>query len=258
MTVPPTLLLAFSEEYAVAGSVALETALGHLRTRCDVVVGSVDLSHSSVRRIHRIAANHGASLTTRAMSPLLEGFPVVGRYPSITWTRVLVEDVVSPEVEKVLYLDADVLVRRSLDPLLSISLRPSVAAAVIDPAFPTHGARGADYARALGVPPGTPYFNSGVLLIDVEGWSRHGVGEKVSAVVRRRSVPLDFVDQDALNAVLLGRWRELDPKWNSAATADAADPSIVQFVGSPKPWVAGEDGPFVGEFRAAAREIALL
>ena len=56
-----------------------------------------------------------------------------------------------------------------------------------------------------------------------------------------------FWDQEGLNAVLCGRWGELDPRWNqasrtgeSAPTAQRPEPWIVHFTGTLKPWLLPE------------------
>ena len=103
------------------------------------------------------------------------------------------------------------------------------------------------------MPLDAPYFNDGVMLIDLEGWRTQGIGARARALITAH--PETLLDQqDALNAVLQGRWLRLSPAWNvhqpvghvhdwapeGLTKPELAqvlhDPDIVHFVGSSKPW----------------------
>jgi lipopolysaccharide biosynthesis glycosyltransferase len=80
------------------------------------------------------------------------------------------------------------------------------------------------------------------MLVDVRSWREDDIGALASRYLRQASDVM-FWDQEALNAVLAGRWRELDPRWNRMPSAErlgdpgaAAEPSIVHFSGMLKPW----------------------
>ena len=101
------------------------------------------------------------------------------------------------------------------------------------------------------------YFNSGVMVIDLEAWRSEDIARRCIDLVRRKG-PFVWADQDALNMVCGKDWAPLDARWNSfAAKASAAsplgkpyallslqhiwrtDPWIVHFSGPAKPWHAG-------------------
>ena len=78
------------------------------------------------------------------------------------------------------------------------------------------------WAKA-GLPPATLFFNSGVMLIDIDTWRADEIARKVLAV--SETVPTN--DQALLNMVLWDRWMPLDTRWNSRSP----DAVIAHFAG---------------------------
>jgi lipopolysaccharide biosynthesis glycosyltransferase len=75
-------------------------------------------------------------------------------------------------------------------------------------------ARGLQNFKALGIPPLTPYCNAGLQLINLDVWRNEGIAEKIIEHTRKYETVIRYWDQDGVNAVLAGRWMELDPVWN--------------------------------------------
>jgi lipopolysaccharide biosynthesis glycosyltransferase len=132
-----------------------------------------------------------------------------GRLPASALYRLRIEELLPPAVDRVLYLDTDMLVRRPLAPLWATDLGEAPVAAVQDSgmAFTVHLPW-----RELEISPRLPYFNSGVLVIPLGRWRDEGVSERALGMVARFG--FSDADQGALNALFAGHWRALDPKWN--------------------------------------------
>ena len=111
-----------------------------------------------------------------------------------------------------LYFDVDIVVRRDLTGLWGLRNTIDVAAAVRDEGSPFFGSPKGPPWRALGVPPQAPYFNSGVLLIDLARWAAEDVASRSLEILRAHDLP--HADQCAINTVLLGRITPLEPHWN--------------------------------------------
>jgi lipopolysaccharide biosynthesis glycosyltransferase len=62
------------------------------------------------------------------------------------------------------------------------------------------------------------YFNSGMLLIDVEKWREQNISEKVMEYLLKYPERIKFVDQCGLNAVLNGNWMKLPARFNRIFT----------------------------------------
>ena len=179
--------------------------------------------------------------------------PVWGRLPPLTYARIFVPHYV-PESRRAILLDSDLLVRTDLGRLWDEPLDGHVLA-VQDPAVPYVSSHdGLASYRELGLPPETPYFNAGVMLIDVERWRRDRISEQVMAYIIEHGSQLRYCDQDGINAVLHDKWRPLDPRWQvqprllrcpglmphlapETRTELDQDPWIYHFSGRLKPWV---------------------
>lgn len=138
----------------------------------------------------------------------LAGLPITERYPQVVWFRVLLPELL-PDVDRVLYLDADTLVLQSLLPLWQLDLSGRPLAAVQDVISPAHAHVPAD----IGLASADDYFNSGVLLMNLAEMRSTDFYGRMKALDRER-YSAGFPDQIALNAVAAGNWLRLHPKWN--------------------------------------------
>lgn len=178
----------------------------------------------------------------------LVGYPVSWRFSKEAWYRALLPELL-PELSRVLYLDADTLVLRPLQRLWSTDLRGNTIAAIVNPLYPFMTD---DFLGGLGLQRRSEYFNSGVLLIDLDRWRADDVSLQLAEFVREHGAAQNWPDQNALNAVLRGRWLAVDPIWNahsifydlSAAQLSISDaqfeelrrdPAIVHFIAPYKP-----------------------
>jgi len=156
--------------------------------------------------------------------------------------------------ERVLFLDADVIVCDRLDGLWETDLRGAYLGAVTNVFEPEYAHRPAE----LGLRSVQDYFNAGVLLLDLDALGRdrcdRALYEYGVAHAGEEERSLLFRDQDVLNAVLAGRRLPLDPRWNvmnifrfdwadavfgaDAVAAARANPGIRHFEGpgDNKPW----------------------
>lgn len=174
----------------------------------------------------------------------------IKHWTSAALGRFHVGQVLSPEVDRAIYLDADVLVLGDLTELLAADLRGNVVGASINEV-------GGDRSWALGEtavysdhgakPPG--YFNSGVLLLDMQRWRAQDVTGQVIGIYQRYGDQLRTHDQDVLNIVFSGAWTPIPERWNKLVEHSVhgrfgngrldyltRPDGIVHFIGGVKPW----------------------
>jgi len=171
-----------------------------------------------------------------------EDFRPMSYLSKMTYARFQIDEVFDTDVERVIYLDADMLVLDDILPLAKADLQGAIVGAVAD--------RYIDGARRRGVEPypgGVPnvsrYFNAGVLVIDLGQWRRRQITQR--AVKYLADFPESpYSDQDALNVACDSAWCELNAKWNFqqhfafriTRMPHADRPAIVHFITSAKPW----------------------
>lgn len=209
-------------------------------------------------------------IDTRSIVPpdaALEKLPRQAGFPPEASFPLLLADVLPDDVQRVLFLDPDLLVLDDIGDIWDIDLGGKTIAAARDLAIPTCSSpRGVKDCTARCIPDNAPYFNAGVMLIDVARWRSTQVSSRVRAYVDRHSGHTDFLHQEALNAVLWNDWHPLDQRWNLIASLtgrrysppmDIASPGIVHFAGRFKPWQLKIGGPFAGRYLELLRELRL-
>lgn len=114
------------------------------------------------------------------------------------YARLFISDFFSnPDIKRVLYLDCDTIVNGELTKLFSIDMGEYACAAVAD--YISAGIRLID-----GLQLSDKYFNSGVLLIDIDRWNEHHCQKRIIQHMYDVRASYPYVDQDIINAVLHG------------------------------------------------------
>lgn len=173
---------------------------------------------------------------------------------SVLFRILLPEQLRAYEIQRVLYLDCDILCVGSLEPLVSTDLQGETLGAVPDAFTPRLSSGGGIPGHVI--TKDTDYFNSGVLLIDVERWHERETEQRCLDYLESVRGAQRFYDQDALNVACEGQWHPLSDGFNTMITdpfeddlASALLPArLLHFVGPHKPW---HDDYFPGNRRTA-------
>lgn len=177
--------------------------------------------------------------------------------------RLYAEKLLPQTIDKILYLDCDIIVNGSLNELFNIDLEGKAVAAVADIyAFSD------ERQNNLSYPPTAGYFNSGVLLMNLSYWRELKIGEQCLKYLTANYDKLSANDQDVLNAVLWDKKVSLPLQYNyqiqflssyffNLQTPDMQQeilktfehPLIVHFAYAIKPWsIMYYKKPFLSEW----------
>lgn len=183
-----------------------------------------------------------------------EDLPIKANHLRIeTYYRLAISHLVSDKIERIIYLDSDMIVRHDITELYSTDLKGHLIGAVRD--FPEE-----ELCAQLGMKSRSDYFNAGVLLIDLKKWRKEDFTASIISYIREYYDSIFYADQDALNGTLNGIWLRLPERWNlnpaflyydasfigfEDTTHEAiSNPSIVHFAGYSKPWILFNEHPF--------------
>ena len=268
------LVSASDDGYAMPLAVTIRSALNHLgrdrRMRLFVLDGG--LTEESRTRLVR--SWNDPRLTVEWIHPdmrLVGDLLVSHQVTVVTYLRLLMAELLPEQIQRAIYIDADMLVRRDLGQLWdepqdahAALAVPEIAAPYIDaPAAMPQFERCRQYLcaftpimnyRELGLEPDAQYFNGGLLVADLAQWRRRNLGPQMLDCLRDHREHVLWWDQYALNVVLAGNWRPLDYRWNQGAGVYAypswrqspvdretfeqlrTSPWIVHFCSPSKPW----------------------
>lgn len=238
--------------YTKAGAVVVSTLSRHVAPDESLVVW---VFHSGMRHDERLlyqkATERDGGRTRVRLLPLphdITSLEVESDYiTSETFGRLALPRLLPESVSRVLYLDADVLIMNSVSELFSLKMRGALIAGVREASDPFLWSRnGLEHVFDIDLDPWLPYFNAGVLLMDVNGLREADAEARCLQYVQRHRPAR--MDQDALNAILHDRFLELPSVWNvenyyfktEARRKRYAqlleNARILHFVGHKKPW----------------------
>lgn len=206
------LIIAFTPNYIVPASVTLQSILdaspsGRFEVFCLV---TEDIPQRQKDKLSAMAGER-MSFNYVNLAGRLDGCYVDPRYSEAASYRLLLPELL-PELDRIIYIDCDIVVRQDLDALYSsIDLEDKLLAAVYEAPIEGQAARW----EALGCDPGK-YFNSGFLVMNLAQMRKEETSAKLLDALRTDY--LEFPDQDALNVVCKGRVLALPPEYNSIRT----------------------------------------
>lgn len=213
------------------------------------------LLHSAISREDLIGLEEFCSSLRAAFTPIqvkremFEHAPISKQYPQEMYYRLLAPLLLPEYMERILYLDPDMLIINSIRPLWEMDLGENTfAAASHSDAFDV-----VNSVNRVRLGKEHDYFNSGVMLIDLIKARKLIRAEEIFACVREHAAELLLPDQDVFN-YLYGYntlpiadeiWNydaryftEYQLRSNGACTIDwiMQNTVILHFCGKKKPW----------------------
>jgi lipopolysaccharide biosynthesis glycosyltransferase len=167
------------------------------------------LDCKSIEKIKSICEPKGNVSFYQIDSSLFKNMPVSEKWPEAIYYRILISEVLPKDIKRVLYSDCDVMIRGCIDELWETELEGFSVAAVEDVLSPI-----APMSEILGCDPYNGYFNSGVMLINLDYWRENNISNKCLDYINDNLNIIKHPDQDALNYVLNNTWKRVHCKWN--------------------------------------------
>jgi lipopolysaccharide biosynthesis glycosyltransferase len=221
---------------AVLPVIGLMTTLARYSASTSLVLLSVGLTAPQEALLCDIAVRVGLSLHIIPMNskPLNKATLRSKHLSHAAYARLFLPEVL-PEMNKIIWLDADTLVLEDLCFLWNVDLGDSLVAAVSDDFIGVAELEAT--RRQMG-----DYFNSGVMVINLALWRTEQLLPKIKVLMV--SPDLICEDQSVLNIICADRVRRLDHKWNYHASRyfeypaekRHVSPAILHFCGQCKPW----------------------
>ena len=216
---------------------------------------SNDISDLNQAKLTQLTSKHGSQLRIIPADTSKYADLPTSRYGAAAYQRISLAHYLPREVDKVIYLDSDILVLDDIRHLWEFPLAGNPLGAVENLSPKAH--KHLDFSR-------NEYFNSGILVIDLEQWRDHDVHQQAVGIIINNAEKLHYFDQCSLNMVFRHRWERLPLKWNQQAdiygvskkyadgcsysktelTEAILEPSIVHFIGTQKPWLLNCFHPF--------------
>ena len=229
------LLFCFDQNYQQHFGVAITSVLlNNLSSHFDVHIITNFMEEKLKQKLDTLSKNYKCSFHLYIINNLdkISQLKVSDHVSNATYYRLIMAEILPKHIDKILYLDSDVVVISPLEELYNIDLENYFIAA-------------SGFSGTLVKSKG---FNSGVMVVNLEKWRNEQISTKVIDFATQNRNKLPYHDQSALNRVIKQNYLIIDRKWNfqvdlSPRKIQKPDDNIalknariIHYIGSSKPW----------------------
>lgn len=240
-----SVVCAADDNYAMPLAVMLRSAIENLNSQANLSIFVIDggIKDANKHLILQSLEDRNQNIVWLYPDQTLYDWAVsIEHLSEAAYLRLMVTDLLPEYLEKIIYLDCDLIVNSDLKELWDVDVKNYHIAAVQSSGIPfVSSPRDLIRYSELNIPPDHKYFNSGVLVINLSRWRTDNISQKAIEYVRDFGDTLVYADQDVLNALLSFTWKELDDRWNQQVPFLSKPDSvknayIVHYISKHKPW----------------------
>lgn len=154
-----------------------------------------------------------------------EGLFINWQYTNAIYYRLELPNVLAKDIKKCIYVDCDLLFFDDISKLNAVDLQGHPIGAIEDIGLTTSIKGRKEKAQSIGLEADDLYFNSGVIVMDLDSWRKNNYVEQAFSLAKSN----DFVshDQDVLNKLFLRNWQPLNWRWNVTPPISYLYPKIL-------------------------------
>ena len=253
------IVCATDDNYAPYCGIMLTSVLENNKDRevsADILIDK-PLQEIQQKRFKQLSDKYSARIEfVMVDKSFFEKFPIKGdeknvkHWSIVTYYRLYAEELLPKDVDKVLYLDCDIIVNRPIGGLFDMDWEEYAVGAVPDMCTEWQ-----EYYDRLGYDRSKGYFNAGVLFMNLEYWRTHGIGQKCVDFLANNYDRIFNNDQDVLNVITKDCKRNLPVSYNyqmqlrmpyffntfgegmKKDVVETNSPHIIHYAAELKPWM---------------------
>lgn len=165
------------------------------------------LSKRNMDLLQKLAGEYNRKIVFYEMPGYLNDISGLLRTNAIAYTYCFFQDILPANIEKVLLLESDTIVTDSLEEFYNTDIAGYYLAATDD--------LQSKYCKEkIGIKPTTPYFNSGVMLINLTKMRKDHISDEIKQVIKSGKAKFLYEVQDEMNYLLAEKVKILPPKFN--------------------------------------------
>lgn len=237
------IVLVFASDNSCAMPLAatLKSVAENLRDGRKLIVYILDggISRHSRKKIISSFSNNNLEIK---FIPIENGFlkrlpepNFVKHVSKMTWARLFMTEYLPERLERVIYLDSDLIVQGDVGELWTIDFEDTCIMACGEKEMPERLKKhlSADIA-------GEKMLNAGVIVVNLKRWRERAICAKARGLIEafEEKNELLCADQDILNILFAGKWKALEDSWNVCTPyfEKIQKPNIIHFTTRMKPW----------------------
>ncbi len=206
------------------------------------------VSERNKKRLERLCKHHGGKFTEIFVSgEEFSDAPSFSYFTKEMYYRILAAKLLPETVERVLYLDPDLIVTDNLEEFYHMPMEGCFFAGIRDR---LQDKEDSPYWKELGFTGKNRYVNSGVLLCNLTLLRKEQKVQDVFDMLKERGERLKFPDQDVINVLYEGKIAVAEDRYNlnpnilrwweylgyNFAPFFMKRPAIIHYMGAEKPW----------------------
>ncbi len=248
------IVFASDDNYAQHIAVVIASIMAKTKEKVCFFVINDNISSEKITKLKNTAVKLNTTVEFIAVpEEQFKNVYLSGHVSKAAYFRLALADIMPDDIEKVIYLDVDLLVCDDIKNLWQNDIKKYALAAVPDFGIMASNRLCRQKKEVIGLPKGKEYFNSGVLLINLKKWRQENYTKQILEIINENQFP--HHDQDALNKLFMNNWLTLDLRWNiippvynlfpkvlfnkffrKQALEAKRNPAIVHYAGRYKPW----------------------
>lgn len=177
----------------------------------DIYVVVSNVSKKNIEKFQLQVKRYNANLILVDASKIISEIIRLGipeyRGSYATNFRLFFNKYIKEDVDRFFYLDCDTIIEGSLYEISHRDMENYCAFVVQD-------AMTCEYKGLIGFKESDPYFNAGVMLINVKNWKKYNCSNLMIQHIKNERAAYCNPDQDLLNIVLKGKVKFVEPEYN--------------------------------------------
>lgn len=240
------ILVSFNENYMFPTKVMLKSLIVNNDADLNIYVILNDLSDETIESFKCLEAENVHFNFIQISFSELNNLPINRYFTKETYIRLFAQNYLSDEIERILWLDGDIIINKSIVDFYNQSFDGKCYIAVRDH-WVIHNREEVENRNIkLGLKPETDYVNAGVLLINLKKVREEIMDNLVLDYARLNIDKLSFLDQDILNGFLHSYIKVMEDgfnynyfaymitMWNKRRVLESA--YIIHYACYGKPW----------------------
>ena len=250
------IVFASDNNYAQHTAVAMTSVLVNTKVPQKIQFYLIDdeIQQENKEKITKTVKNLGGNIEfIKIKNSKLEDCYVSGELSRASYFRLDIANILDKSIEKIIYLDCDLLVYDDIEKMWQLDMGGKPVAATCDLGIMASARVRKQKNKFIGLPFDAPYFNAGVLIMDLKKWRDGNYAEAIIALATQNKYPNH--DQDALNKFFMNNWQEIPLRWDvippvfnlffkiltkpdlrKKAIEAKLNPAIFHYAGGYKPW----------------------
>lgn len=250
------IVFASDDNYAQHTAVAMASVLVNTKVPQKIQFYLIDdeIQQKNKEKITKTVQNLGGNIEfIKIKNSKLEDCYVSGELSRASYFRLDIANILGESIEKIIYLDCDLLVYDDIEKMWQLDMGGKPVAATCDLGIMASARVRKQKNKFIGLPFDAPYFNAGVLMMDLKKWRDGNYAEAIIALATQNKYPNH--DQDALNKFFMNNWQEIPLRWDvippvfnlflkivtkpdlrKKAIEAKLNPAIFHYAGGYKPW----------------------